>query len=157
MHRMHRFSIQTLYELWALMRILITGSRTWDLMESISARITESIIDWHRAHPALGNGPIDWVTIVHGNCPRGADALADEFARVVLHCNIERYDADWAMFGKSAGYKRNLRMVNTAPDICLAFIRDKSKGATMCRDLAKNKGIPTETFYYENELEHYGF
>lgn len=135
------------------MRILITGSRDWDLYESISARITEAILEWVKDHPGLEKGPIDWVTIVHGNCPRGADALADHFASKVLRCKVERYDADWSQFQKRAGFVRNSRMVNTAPDICLAFIRDRSKGATGCRDLAKGKNIPTETFLYENEID----
>lgn len=141
------------------MRILITGSREWDLMESISARIVEAISEYHKDNPHLGNGPITWVNIVHGNCPRGADALADRFAREVLMLgdeNIEKYDADWAMHGKSAGFKRNLRMVNTMPTMCLAFVRDRSRGATNCRDLAKRAGIPTETFLYEDELRIYG-
>jgi len=138
------------------MRILITGSRDWDLYESISARITEAILEWVKHHPGLEKGPIDWVTIVHGNCPRGADALADNFATNILRCNVKRYDADWSQFQKRAGFVRNRRMVNTLPDICLAFIRDKSKGATNCRDLAKAAGIATETFLYENEVEIYG-
>jgi hypothetical protein len=138
------------------MRILITGSRTWDLYESISTRITEAILDWVQDHPGLEKGPINWVTIVHGNCPKGADALADHFATKILRCEVEPFDADWRQFGKRAGFVRNRRMVNTMPDVCLAFIRDRSKGATGCRDLAKAKGIPTETFLYENEIEKYG-
>jgi YspA, cpYpsA-related SLOG family len=137
------------------MRILITGSRTWDLYESISTRIVEAIKEYASDKPELQNGPIDWVTIVHGDCPKGADYLADIFATSVLKCDVERYPADWSQ-GKSAGFRRNRRMVNTMPDICLAFIRDKSKGTTSCRDLAKAQGIATESFYYENEIENYG-
>lgn len=138
------------------MRILITGSRDWDLYESISARITEAILDWVKDHPGLESGPIDWVTIVHGHCPKGADAIADNFATNILRCNVERYAADWSQFGRSAGFRRNRRMVNSMPDVCLAFIRDKSKGATDCRNQAKAAGIATETFLYENEIEIYG-
>jgi hypothetical protein len=138
------------------MRILITGSRDWDLYESIAARITEAILEWVKDHPGLEKGPIDWVTIVHGHCPKGADALADHFATNILRCEVERYPADWSQFGKSAGFKRNRRMVNSMPDICLAFIRDKSRGATDCRNQAKQAGIATETFLYENEIEIYG-
>jgi len=137
------------------MRILITGSRDWDLYDSIVHRIVEAVQEWIASHPELQNIPTDWVTIVHGDCPRGADFLADQFARKVTGWEVEKYPADWSQLGKSAGYKRNRRMVNTAPDICLAFIRNKSKGSTSCRDLAKAAGIPTETFLYENEVEIY--
>jgi hypothetical protein len=133
------------------MRILITGSRTWDDYDTLSTEITKAIIDWVQDHPGLDKGPIDWVTIIHGNNPRGADFLADRFATDVLGVKVERYDADWSQFGKFAGIKRNMLMVDKGADVCLAFIRQKSKGATHCRDYAKRKGIPTETFYYDAE------
>jgi hypothetical protein len=141
------------------MRILITGSRKWDLMESISARITEAIINYVEDNPHLKSKPIDWVHIVHGGNPRGADFLADKFGRHVLmlpDANIEVYEADWAQFGKSAGFRRNRRMVNSMPTMCLAFMRDNSPGTTDCRNQAKRAGIPTETFKYEDELDKYG-
>lgn len=142
------------------MRILITGSRNWDLMESISGRITETIVDYIEDNPHLKSGPIDWVKIVHGGCPKGADFLADQFARKVLllpQSNVEVYEADWAQFGRAAGFRRNRRMVNSMPDVCLAFLRDNSRGTTNCRDLADKAGISTQTFRYEDELEKYGF
>jgi hypothetical protein len=129
-------------------RILITGSRTWDDYDTICKKIVELIGEIVKEHPELRSRPVDWVTIVHGNCPRGADKLADVFARQVLRCPVELYEADWRV-GRHAGYLRNARMVESMPDACLAFIRDKSKGATSCRNLAKNKGIPTETVIYE--------
>lgn len=138
------------------MRILITGSREWDNHKSIYHRIAEVIDAWIMDHPGIDRAkPLGWVTIVHGACPKGADKIADIFSESVLRKEAEKYPADWRVFGKSAGFKRNLRMVNTMPDVCLAFIRDNSKGATMCRDMAKRSGIPTETFRYEDEIEHY--
>jgi len=132
-------------------RILITGSRTWDDYDTICKVIVDTIVAYVKDNPHLNKGPIDWVTIVHGDCPKGADYLADMFASQVLNCQVERYPADWATFGKRAGFVRNRRLVDSMPDVCLAFIRDKSKGATMCRDLAKAKGIPTETYIYDPE------
>jgi hypothetical protein len=134
------------------LRILITGSRTWDDYDTICRTIVKIIGEYVDENPELKSRPVDWVTIVHGNCPRGADFLADMFATQILRCDVERYDADWKAFGRSAGYKRNARMVNTAPDVCLAFIRDKSAGSTNCRDLAKRAGIPTETVIYDPEM-----
>lgn len=140
------------------MRILITGSRDWDNARSIQHRILEAISDWIDAHPGLRKDqPLGWVTVVHGECPTGADKIADIFATKSLKCKVERYPADWRTFGRRAGFVRNSRMVNTAPDICLAFIRNKSKGTTGCRDLATKAGIPTESFYYENECEQFPF
>lgn len=38
---------------------------------------------------------------------------------------------------------RYLAMVESAPDLCLAFIRNGSKGASHCAQAAEDAGIPT--------------
>lgn len=137
------------------MRILITGSRDWDNFDSVKYRIVEAISEWIKDHPGLdSSGALDWVTIIHGGNPRGADRIADMFARK-YKLNLEVYEAQWDKFQKSAGYKRNRLMVDKNPDICLAFIKDKSRGATDCRNQAKAKGIPTESFNYVDECERF--
>lgn len=129
-------------------RLLITGSRTWDDYDTLKKAIVDVMKELVEERPELKNYPVrTWFSIVHGNCPRGADMLADLFARTVLKIEPELYEADWRV-GKHAGFLRNSRMVDSMPDACLAFIRDRSKGASGCRDLAKRKGIPTETITY---------
>jgi hypothetical protein len=129
-------------------RLLITGSRTWDDYDAIQREIIALMKELVEENPALAKLPPSmWFNILHGNCPKGADMLADHFARTVLKIEPELYNADWRL-GKRAGFLRNARMVDTMPDACLAFIRDKSNGATNCRNLAKSKGIPTQTIEY---------
>lgn len=116
------------------MRILVTGSRTWTDEKAIRATFAEI---------AALHGPEN-MTIIHGACPKGADALADEIARAWTGMTVERHPADWNGYGRRAGFIRNAEMVNLGADICLAFIHDGSRGATHTADLAEKAGITTK-------------
>lgn len=113
------------------MRILVTGSRTWGDVETI-----------HKYLAKYFDGLVSTV-LVHGDCHDGADRIADSYA-VKHRWKVERFPAKWQKYGKRAGYIRNAKMVEIGADICLAFIKDNSKGATMCADLAEKAGIPVE-------------
>lgn len=80
--------------------------------------------------------------IVHGHCPKGADAMADRYG-VEHRLTVERHPAQWQAFGKSAGFKRNSHMVSLGADTCLAFIKNRSAGASMTARLAEEAGILT--------------
>lgn len=113
-------------------RVLITGSRTWDDEDTIREAIGSIV---------AAQGPEN-VVVVHGACPRGADHIADRIAsRWGGGMTVERHPADWA-YGRSAGFIRNADMVRRGADICLAFIKDGSRGATHCAGLAEKAGIP---------------
>jgi hypothetical protein len=126
----------------AALRILITGSRTW----SDAWRIAEAI------EKAIDERHADDITIVHGACPSGADQLAAEYVESLSawfdnagrQLAEERHPADWSRLGKRAGFVRNAEMVKLGADVCLAFIRDGSRGATHTADLAEKAGIPTK-------------
>ena len=121
------------------MRILVTGSRDWTDLRTLS-------------HALMATWDYERITVVHGACPTGADEMADWVARhlmpqlEVLCVDVETHPADWNQYGKSAGFRRNAEMVNLGADICLAFIKNESKGATHTAALAERAGIPVRRF-----------
>ena len=118
------------------MRILITGSREWIDKSTLNEAIGDEYIKSGLDH--------EDITLVHGTAP-GADSMAAELAEY-FGFNIEAYPADWEKHGRRAGFVRNAEMVKLGADICLAFIRNESKGATMTADLAEKSGIPVRRY-----------
>lgn len=118
-----------------MVRILITGSRSWADPEQIRMAILDILEN-------TGTSPED-ALIVHGDCPSGADYMASVIAE---HEGIpqERHPADWKGLGRKAGFVRNAEMVKLGADVCLAFINNGSAGATMTANTAIKAGIPTK-------------
>jgi YspA, cpYpsA-related SLOG family len=126
------------------MRVLVTGSRTWNDAATIRLAL-EAVAD------AAIAANVPMVTVVHGACPNGADELADQWVRWYRGKTLvlaERHPALWTKYGKRAGIVRNEIMVSRGADLCLAFIRDDSPGATHCAELASDAGIPLRVWRY---------
>lgn len=115
------------------MRILITGSRDWP--ESQRHRIADA---FNYYAPGVH-------TLVSGACPTGADLMCEQEAEA-RGWEVERHPADWEAHGKRAGFLRNAEMVALGADMCIAFIKDRSRGATMTRSLAQHAGITVYTY-----------
>ncbi|MFI6496874.1 DUF2493 domain-containing protein [Nonomuraea typhae] len=140
-------------------RVLVTGSRSW----TDEGVIHDALSGLHFKH----GSPI---TLVHGACPRGADAIADywaelrnsgEFTPVI----VERHPADWdapcgpvcrtshrrrrddgSSYCPMAGLVRNQRMVDLGADVALAFIVDNSRGTADLIRRAEKAGIPVRRY-----------
>lgn len=115
-------------------RILVTGSRDWVARTTI----------WNALNQELLQFP-DGIVIVHGGA-RGADDIADRWAWGMLQyqcrVQIEKYPADWELYGKRAGSIRNQQMVDLGADVCHAFPLEGSIGTRHCMARAMAAGIP---------------
>lgn len=80
-----------------------------------------------------------------GDCPTGADLYTRNWCRENLRIDQwKEFPANWVMFGKGAGPRRNRQMVDSGADRCLAFPDDVSVGTEGCAKYAYKKGIPVE-------------
>lgn len=114
------------------MRVIVTGSRdywdrhaVWDALDKL--------------YEEYGH-----IELVHGGCPTGADAAADDWARF-RKVTPEVFRAKWDLYGRRAGPIRNEQMVKAGADRVLAFIRNGSKGASHTVQLAHEAGITVDT------------
>lgn len=116
-------------------RILVTGSRDW---------ISRGVV-WTQLGIVCDAAPKGReIVIIHGGA-RGVDQWTEEWAKG-FRVLTEVYPAQWMLEGRGAGLIRSKRMVDKGADVCLAFIRDGSRGATHCAKLAEAAGIETRRF-----------
>jgi len=120
-------------------RILVTVSRSWRAWSVMREALTQC----HGKHPGA--------VLVHGAAPKGDADAAGIWRSLGGEC--EAWPAKWREHGddcrctnrrevcRFAGFRRNLRMVESAPDLVLAFIHNRSRGATHCAQTAEDAGI----------------
>jgi hypothetical protein len=117
-------------------RVLVTGSRDWDDEGVIYGALDEVLLRCMYVGRAMH--------LIHGGAA-GADSIAHNWAR---EAKVDRvvYEAQWrehGVYNPQAGLARNRLMVEAGADLCLAFIRNGSRGATHCANLAEEAGIKT--------------
>jgi YspA, cpYpsA-related SLOG family len=120
-------------------RILVTGSRHWK-----NRRFVNTVLD--AIGEAYGYGQL---VVVHGHCPTGADRFADDWAAAnrARGVVVERHPADWTNLGRAAGPVRNEEMVQTHPDLTLAFLTPDSRGTKDCVRRAEREGLRVRRFH----------
>lgn len=77
---------------------------------------------------------------------KGADMEGYSWAKK-FNIPIKEFPADWNLYGKSAGYKRNKQMAEYA-DYLIAFWDGKSKGTKHMIDLASRQQIGVMVVQY---------
>lgn len=116
------------------MKVIIAGSRGFDDYEAL-CKFCDYII----------GEPKEEIEIVSGTA-KGADTLGEQYANERGY-KLKQFPADWDIYGKSAGYRRNAEMANYA-DLLIAFHDGKSKGTKHMIDLANKKEINVAIYTY---------
>jgi len=106
------------------MRVLVCGGRNFTDYELIKRILSKYEI----------------TEIIHGGAG-GADSLAGKYA---FDNGIPQtvHKALWDLYGKKAGYHRNVEMADSQPDLVIAF--PGGRGTKMMVDIAKNKQLMVE-------------
>lgn len=123
-------------------RILVTGSRkhpeSW--IPQINSTMNSAYIEYISAgYPVM---------FIFGDAT-GVDAAAKDFC-LDAKVPYSVYEAHWSLYDKSAGPIRNQQMIDTKPQLVLAFWDGESKGTldTITRALAK--GLNTHVIFPNN-------
>lgn len=85
------------------------------------------------------------IEIVSGTAA-GADTLGERYAQEKGY-EVKKFPAQWDLYGKSAGYKRNQQMAEYA-DGLIAFWDGKSKGTKHMIDIANKMGLKVRVVRY---------
>lgn len=122
------------------MRVVCTGSRNFEGPWAVQVIGEILHVAWDlsvRFHQPF--------TVVHGDCATGADRVVDLWGTRRTDSGVEvvRFPADWRLYGKAAGPRRNEAMIKAGGDLCFGFVRDNSTGTTSTLRLAREAGIAT--------------
>ena len=127
--------------------VMVCGSRTITDVKWVETQIVNYLKEVYAdQEKRFGQGDMDFI-IIQG-LARGVDMIAKEWAD--KH-NLGTWDftAEWDKYGKSAGYRRNVDMVDRC-DYCLILWDGKSKGTKYDIDLCISKDKPHKIVIYNN-------
>ncbi len=116
------------------MKLAIVGGRNFNDYTLLADTIFNSLC------------PLEFITEIISGGAKGADTLGDNFAEnngILLTI----FPAEWAKYGKQAGYVRNQLIVDNC-DMILAFWDGQSRGTADTIEKAKRAMKPTFIVYY---------
>lgn len=118
-----------------MFRVIVAGGRDFNNYAGLAASLDYLLKNIN-----------DEIQIVCGMA-RGADRLGEQYAKERGY-KIIYMPADWDIDGRSAGFKRNVKMAEYA-DALVAFWDGKSPGTKHMIETAKSKGLDIRVKRYE--------
>lgn len=108
------------------MKLIIAGSRDFNNYNLLE----KTVLEYYDLS--------DIDEVVSGTA-RGADTLGEQFA-AKYNIPVTKFPALWDVYGKSAGYRRNVEM-GLYGDALIAFWDGFSKGTRLMIDIAREKNL----------------
>ncbi|MBR0120878.1 MAG: DUF2493 domain-containing protein [Clostridia bacterium] len=121
-------------------KIVICGGRHFNDYEYLKTSCREIIVQLNTDKP---------VEIVSGHC-MGCDLLGEKFAEENGY-KLTVFPAEWKKYGKSAGIKRNIQMIDYighTDSAVIGFVSNNTKGTRYTVERANENGIKTFEFEY---------
>lgn len=119
------------------MRVIIAGSRTVTDYEFVKKVIEASGFRITRVVCGMANG---------------VDLLGKRWAEE-NNIPVDKFPAKWKLYGKSAGYKRNVEMAENA-DALIAIQQNNSPGTMHMINIAKEKGLGAYIYTFNTNKEN---
>lgn len=119
-----------------MFKVIVAGSRNFANYELMKEKLSKILFAKYSPQQ---------IEIVSGTA-RGADELGERFAEE-FGCSVQRFSANWNLYGKSAGYRRNANMAKYA-DALVLFWDGVSKGSGHMLDLAKKHRLQIRVVYF---------
>ena len=116
-----------------MFKVIVAGGRDFADYDLLKSKLDNLLVN---------RNPVE---IVSGTA-RGADKLGEFYAKR-SQLALALFPADWDLYGKSAGFKRNAQMADYA-DALVAFWDGKSRGTMHMINLAKSAGLQVRVVNY---------
>ena len=126
----------------SIKKLLVCGSRDFNDREILTTRLDEYLSSANLAN----------IEIVAGGA-RGADTLAEDYA-AERGIKFTKFPADWARYGKSAGFIRNAEMAEYCKgpmNTCIAFYDGQSHGTANMLTTALRKRMSIVKVLYKQQ------
>lgn len=120
-------------------KVIVAGGRDFNNQAFLNKTLDALLADKTKDHEII---------IVSG-AAKGADTQGEVYARSKGY-PLESHPADWDTYGRSAGYRRNKEMAESA-DALVCFWDGESRGSKHMIDLARDQGLLVRVIRYENE------
>lgn len=122
-------------------RVLVCGGREYGTRMTEEGYVVANRFEIEKLNSTLDALKKEFsdLIIIQGEA-KGADSLARDWA-VRNNVAVISFPADWKTHGKSAGYQRNVQMLEEGePDLVVAF--PGGRGTAMMCDIARRAGVP---------------
>jgi len=112
-------------------KLAVVGSRDF-----VDYKYMCEILDWFEIKQIISGGA------------KGADSLAKQYAEE-NNLDYKEFPAEWDRYGKSAGYRRNVQIVDAADEV-VAFWDQTSKGTAHSIKIAEEMNKPIHVYRFRN-------